>query len=103
MAGDFAHQQEDYEGSVRHMEEALVLYWEALEDCKAMCEEPFDMGWFPDFVSSVASKGVTLEKWDRLKILLNRFGISLTLLILEQSIHPFRPKEGHSWRYGCKA
>lgn len=56
VAGDRAHTDEDYEVSVGHMERAVDLYWEAMEDCRIMCEEPFDQGWFPDFMSSVASE-----------------------------------------------
>ncbi|KAF2357680.1 hypothetical protein FHG87_011564 [Trinorchestia longiramus] len=52
VRGDHAHSAEDFTRSVEHMEAALALYWRALEDCRLMCEEPFDQGWFPDFVSS---------------------------------------------------
>lgn len=55
VRGDRAHADEDFEKSVEHMEAALTAYWRGLEDCRLMCEEPFDQGWFPDFVSSIAN------------------------------------------------
>ena len=56
IAGDKAHQAEEHENTTLHMEAALEAYWTALQDCRAMCDEPFDQGWFPDFVSSIASE-----------------------------------------------
>jgi len=55
IAGDKAHQAEEHENTTLHMEAALEAYWKSLQDCRAMCDEPFDQGWFPDFVSSIAN------------------------------------------------
>ncbi len=38
------------------MERALSGYLEAEERCRFACEKPFDMGWFPDFVTSISSQ-----------------------------------------------
>ena len=38
------------------MEMALKNYIQQMQICRVMCEKPFDMGWFPDFITSVASE-----------------------------------------------
>lgn len=38
------------------MEESLVSYLQAEEECRAQCEGPFDPGWYPDFVPAISSK-----------------------------------------------
>ena len=38
------------------MEEAIDKYMKTEEECRFDCEKPFDQGWYPDFVSSVASR-----------------------------------------------
>jgi len=55
ILGDSYHQEEDHSFVVWHMEAALSGYWTALRDCRTMCDEPFDQGWLPDFVSSIAN------------------------------------------------
>ena len=40
---------------VQKMEEALKLYLQEENICRVGCEKPFNMGWYPDFVSSVAN------------------------------------------------
>jgi len=37
------------------MEQALEEYLLAEESCRINCDKPFDMGWYPDFKSSVAN------------------------------------------------
>ena len=49
------YQNEHYKEAIEHMEEALNLYWKEYDQCRHLCESPFDQGWFPDFVSSVSS------------------------------------------------
>jgi hypothetical protein len=41
---------------ITRMEKALTRYLDDEERCRFACEKPFDMGWYPDFVSAVASK-----------------------------------------------
>ncbi|KAK3863987.1 hypothetical protein Pcinc_030286 [Petrolisthes cinctipes] len=45
----------DYKATITHMEKSLALYYEAYEDCRFLCENPFNQGWFPDFISSIAN------------------------------------------------
>lgn len=56
ILGTLAYEKEDYKATITHMEKSLPLYYEAYEDCRFLCENPFNQGWFPDFISSVASK-----------------------------------------------
>ena len=37
-------------------EDTLKAYLEEMENCRLSCEKPFDQGWYPDFISSTASK-----------------------------------------------
>ena len=45
----------DWSKAIELFEITLKKYLEELESCRLSCEKPFDQGWFPDFVSSVAS------------------------------------------------
>jgi hypothetical protein len=45
-----------WEKSVEFFEKSIFEFVEAEEQCRMDCEKPFDMGWFPDFVTAVASK-----------------------------------------------
>ena len=40
---------------INRMERALEGYLEADVHCRFSCEKPFDMGWYPDFITSIAS------------------------------------------------
>ena len=46
----------EWDKSVDSFEKAVADFYVAEEECRAECERPFDMGWFPDFVTAVASK-----------------------------------------------
>jgi len=50
-----AYAKEDYETTVASIENALKLFMQEEELCRVQCEKPFDMGWHPDFVSSVSN------------------------------------------------
>ena len=56
LSGTENYRAEDWNTVVERMEKALEGYWGAEDRCRASCEKPFDMGWFPDFITSVASK-----------------------------------------------
>lgn len=56
VEGDSAYVEENYSETIDHLEKSLNLFWDSLKDCRLGCEKPFDMGWFPDFVSAIASK-----------------------------------------------
>jgi hypothetical protein len=56
--GSEAYEHEDYKSVVNYIEGSLQDYLRGEEECRAYCEGPFDQGWFPDFVSSIASKSV---------------------------------------------
>ncbi|PNF23098.1 hypothetical protein B7P43_G09122, partial [Cryptotermes secundus] len=53
--GAEAYQHEDYKSVISYIEESLEDYLRAEDECRAYCEGPFDQGWFPDFVSSIAN------------------------------------------------
>jgi hypothetical protein len=54
--GSEAYQHEDYMSVINYIEESLEDYLKSEEECRAYCEGPFDQGWLPDFISSIASK-----------------------------------------------
>ena len=47
---------EDWPKAIQYFETAIQAFLKSLDRCRLSCEKPFDQGWFPDFVSSVASK-----------------------------------------------
>ncbi|KAK7067091.1 procollagen-proline 3-dioxygenase activity protein [Halocaridina rubra] len=55
IQGNTAYNNNDYAGTINLMEESLREYYRADDDCRKLCEKPFDQGWFPDFISSVAN------------------------------------------------
>ncbi|PSN56414.1 hypothetical protein C0J52_09523 [Blattella germanica] len=59
--GSEAYNQKDYKGVISYIEESLEDYLRGEEECRAFCEGPFDQGWFPDFVSSVATDETMLN------------------------------------------
>ena len=54
--GADAYEKKDWNGVVQNMEESLASYLQAEDDCRALCEGPFDQGLYPDFIPSIASK-----------------------------------------------
>ncbi|KAJ9579213.1 hypothetical protein L9F63_024681, partial [Diploptera punctata] len=52
--GSEAYNQQDYRAVISYFEESLEDYFREEDKCRAYCEGPFDHGWFPDFVSSIA-------------------------------------------------
>ena len=50
------YEQQNWSLASLEFEQALSAYLNELEDCRLLCEKPFDHGWFPDFVSSIASE-----------------------------------------------
>jgi len=55
VSGDLSYTSGQWSDTVRYFEKALLEYFEAEENCRLDCEKPFEMGWYPDFVTSVAS------------------------------------------------
>ncbi|KAK8744335.1 hypothetical protein OTU49_000752, partial [Cherax quadricarinatus] len=55
ILGNVAYNNEDYKATITHMEKSLSLFYEAYSACRHLCENPFDQGWFPDFISSLAN------------------------------------------------
>ena len=47
---------EDWPKAIQYFETAIQAFLKSLDRCRLSCDKPFDQGWFPDFVSSVASK-----------------------------------------------
>ncbi|XP_045470805.1 prolyl 3-hydroxylase 1-like [Harmonia axyridis] len=50
-----AYEAKDWKGVIDNMEESLVDFLQAEEECRAQCEGPFDHGWLPDFIPSIAN------------------------------------------------
>ncbi|MPC27313.1 Prolyl 3-hydroxylase 1 [Portunus trituberculatus] len=53
-----AYKENNFDLTITHMERSLKMFLDEYQNCRYLCESPFDQGWFPDFVSSVA-KGET--------------------------------------------
>ena len=51
------------------MEKAIKTYLTSEEECRLMCEKPFDMGWYPDFIASVSSMSNIIKM--SIKLILN--------------------------------
>jgi len=58
VRGSDAYGKKDFERTANYFELSLTEYLQSEIECRAMCEGPFDQGWFPDFISSVASKSI---------------------------------------------
>lgn len=56
LDGMVAYDKEDWKTAINLLETSLEEYIEGESDCRAFCENGFDQGWFPDFISSTASK-----------------------------------------------
>lgn len=56
ILGVVAYNDNDYKATVNHMEKSLIAFYDAYEDCRTLCDNPFDQGWHPDFLSSIASE-----------------------------------------------
>lgn len=50
-----AYGNNDFDLTITHMEKSLELFLQEYQNCRYLCESPFDQGWYPDFVSSVAN------------------------------------------------
>ncbi|KAK4871674.1 hypothetical protein RN001_015798 [Aquatica leii] len=50
-----AYDKKDWKAVENNMEESLVSYLQAEEECRALCEGPFDQGWYPDLIPSIAN------------------------------------------------
>uniref|UniRef100_A0A6P7GKK4 procollagen-proline 3-dioxygenase n=1 Tax=Diabrotica virgifera virgifera TaxID=50390 RepID=A0A6P7GKK4_DIAVI len=53
--GADAYEKKKWQFVVFNMEESLVHYLQAEEECRAQCEGPFDHGWYPDFIPSISN------------------------------------------------
>jgi len=53
--GTDLYDEKNWKFMVIEMENALKTYYLAEETCRIECDKPFDMGWYPDFKSSVAN------------------------------------------------
>ncbi|KAG0728003.1 Prolyl 3-hydroxylase 1 [Chionoecetes opilio] len=50
-----AYQDNNFGLTITLMEKSLRLFLEEYQTCRFLCENPFDQGWYPDFISSVAN------------------------------------------------
>ena len=55
-SGVIHYSEGEWEESVEFFEKAIIEFIQAEDQCRLECEKPFDMGWFPDFVTAVASE-----------------------------------------------
>ena len=55
LEGTEAYRSEKWSEVIEKMEETVEKYLTAEEECRFGCERPFDMGWFPDFITSISS------------------------------------------------
>lgn len=53
--GASAYERKDWDSVVHNMEESLLSYLQSEEECRALCEGPFNQGWFPDFIPAVSN------------------------------------------------
>lgn len=51
-----AYDKEEWSRAINLLENSLELYIDEEANCRAFCENGFDQGWFPDFISSTASE-----------------------------------------------
>lgn len=52
-----SYHNKEYEVAIHFLEESLLGYLMAQDECRAFCESEFDHGgWQPDFVSAIGSK-----------------------------------------------
>ena len=56
LRGTEAYNSEDFEGTIKHMEDALVEYLEEYERCELLCEGRYDHEAFPELYNSIAGK-----------------------------------------------
>ena len=54
--GAEAYNSEDWEGTIKHMEAALVEYIEEYERCELLCEGRYDHEAFPELYNAIAGK-----------------------------------------------
>ena len=52
--GAEAYNSEDWEGTIKHMEAALVEYIEEYERCELLCEGRYDHEAFPELYNAIA-------------------------------------------------
>jgi tetratricopeptide (TPR) repeat protein len=53
--GADAYEKKDWDGVVQNFEESLGAYLQTEDECRAQCEGPFDQGWYPDLIPSIAN------------------------------------------------
>lgn len=53
--GSTAYENKNWDAVIQYMEESLTWYLLAENQCRAQCEGPFDQGWYPDLIPSIAS------------------------------------------------
>lgn len=58
MHGSIAYDNKDWQAVIENMEESISAFLTATNQCRAQCEGPFDQGWYPDLIPSIASKCV---------------------------------------------
>ena len=55
MEGVKEYDKKNWKLVIGSMENAIKTYLSSEEECRLLCEKPFDMGWYPDFIASVSS------------------------------------------------
>ena len=65
LDGYSAYEVANYSGVIVHMERAVKNYWEAEQECRALCEGKYENREFMDLYEAIASKWtkLTLSKF----------------------------------------
>lgn len=58
--GLLAYEAENWQSVIDNMEKSLLQYIYDENECRAFCEGEFDQGWHADFITSTASKDLTI-------------------------------------------
>lgn len=53
--GADAYEKKDWDAAINNMEESIVAYLQAEDECRAQCEGPYDPGWYPDFIPAISN------------------------------------------------
>jgi len=49
------YEEKKWDYVIQNMEESLLAYLQAEDECRANCEGPFNQGWYPDFIPAIAN------------------------------------------------
>ncbi|XP_047491315.1 cartilage-associated protein-like [Penaeus chinensis] len=56
IKGTIAYNNEDYAGTIEHMEKSLELYYKADQECRRLCENSIEQKILEDFIMTIANQ-----------------------------------------------